>query len=167
MKDSTSAQSLIVQLSSLASHLEKISNGSAGIRDIELMSAVNGVLKDCILLQKNMKLKKVKQEMSAGSEVHISDTDHQKLQAYLENIQPSINVDQQRVSRVIGQMSSEGNISAAAVKENIFETFETQKNKLGGNDQEECLELQDLTLISAEAIYEVVRRLIIQESSRL
>src|SRR3989339_1025423 len=128
MQDSTSAQSLIVQLSSLVSHLEKIANGSATIMDLELMAAVNGVLKDCILLQKNMKFKKVKQTMLEESENYISETDFQRLKAYLDNIHPSLNVSQDRVSRLIGEMNSEGNISAASVKENIFDVFETQKN---------------------------------------
>lgn len=168
MQESTSAQSLIVQLSSLTTHLEKVAGGYAALRDLELMAAVNGVLKDCIILQKNMKFKKVKQSMLEGAESYISESDFQKLKNFLESLQPSISVSQSRVSRLIGQMSPDGKISAESVKENILDVFETQKNKLeAGAPGSEPLELQDLTLQSAEAICEVIRRLIAQENSKL
>jgi len=166
MQDSNSAKSLIVQLSSLVHHLEKIAGGSVEVRDIETIVAVNNVLKECILAQKRIKLHKANQDMLAGAESCISDADHQRLAAYLNNIKPSLSVSQQRVARLIGHMGADGTISAAAVKDNVFDVFETLKNKLAENSQE-VAEIQDLTLQSAEAICEVIRRLIIQESSRL
>ena len=166
MQESSSAKSLIVQLSSLVNYIEKVAAGEAGINDLEQMSAVNGVLKDCVLIQKNIKLKKVKHNMLAEAESYISDQDFQRLGALLENLRPSMNVSQQRVSRLIGQMSPDGKIDPAAVKENIFAVFETLKQRLGDMGQD-AAELQGLTLQSAEAICEVVRRLITQESMKL
>lgn len=166
MQDSSSAKSLVVQLSSLVNFIEKVAGGTATLKDLELMAAVNGVLKDCVLVQKNIKLKKVKQSTLAGAESYISDADFQRLSSYFENLRPSINVSQQRVSRLIGQMSPDGKIAPVALKENIFAVFETLKNKLGENPQE-IAELQDMTLQSAEAVCEVVRRLIAQENEKL
>ena len=156
----------MVQLSSLANYIEKIAAGAFAVRDLELMAAVNGVLKDCVIIQKNIKLEKIKHGMLAGAESHISDQDFQRLKAFVDNIHPSINVSQQRVSRLIGQMSPDGKIDASAVKENILAVFETLKNRLDGSEQESA-ELQDLTLQSAEAVCEVVRRLIYQENEKL
>jgi len=162
MQESSSAKSLIVQLSSLVNYIDKVAKGSESQLDLELMEAVSGVLKDCVLLQKNMKLGKIKHDALAGMESYISEPDFQRLKAFLDNLRPGINVSQQRVLRLIGQMSPEGKIDAASVRENIFAVFETLKNKLdaGGQDSPE---LQDLTLQSAEAVCEVVRRLILQE----
>ncbi len=166
MQESTSAKSLIVQLSSLVNYIEKIVTGGASINDLEQMSAVNGVLKDCVLLQKSIKLKKVKQNTLAEAENYITDQDFQRFKAVLDNLHPGINVSQQRVSRLIGQMSPDGRIDPAAVKENIFAVFETLKKRLDDAGQETA-ELQDLTLQSAEATCEVVRRLISQENVKL
>jgi len=166
MQDSSSARSLVVQLSSLVNYIERIANGTVSVRDLEFMAAVNGVLKDCILIQKNMKLGKVKQSMLAGVENYISDADFRRLAAFLDNLRPGIYVSQQRVARLIGEMNAEGKLDAASVKENIFAVFETLRNRLDGGDQS-AAELQDLTLQSAEAICEVVRRLIDQENTRL
>ena len=166
MQEISSAKSLIVQLSSLVNYIEKVAAGGAGINDLEQMAAVNGVLKDCVLLQKNIKLKKVKQNTLAESESYISDQDFQKLQAVLENMRPSLNVSQQRVSRLIGQMGPDGKIDPKSVKENIFAVFETLKKRLDDTGPD-TPELQNLTLQSAEAVCEVVRRLISQESAKL
>jgi hypothetical protein len=165
MQDSTSARSLIVQLSSLVNHLEKMASGSVEDKDIELMAAVNNVLKDCILGQKRIKLQKANQNMLAEAENYISDADHQRLKAFLDNMKPSMNVLQQRVARLIGDMRADGTISAANVKSNVLYIFETLKNKLG-NDAQEVAEIQVMSLQSVEAIWEVVRRLIIQEGSK-
>jgi hypothetical protein len=162
MQESSSAKSLIVQLSSLINYLDKVSSGGASFQDLELMSAVNGVLKDCVLLQKNIKLKKAKQKILAETESYISDQDFQRLSAIIEGLKPSINVSQQRVSRLIGQMSPDGKIDPAAVKENVLAVFETLKKRLDDSG-EDAAELQDLTLQSAEAACEVVRRLVSQE----
>jgi hypothetical protein len=166
MQNSSSAKSLVVQLSSLVNYVDKIASGSATIDDIEMMSAVNNVLRDCVILQKNIKLKKIKQDILAGVESCVSNTDFQKLGAYLENIHPSINVSQERISRLIGQMNKEGKIHAESVKENIFAVFETLKKRLE-EDAHEKSDLQDMTLQSAEAICEVIRRLLIQESAQI
>ena len=166
MQESSSARSLVVQLSSLVNYIDKIAGGSATIDDLEFMAAVNGVLKDCVLLQKNIKLKKVKHDMLAGAESYVSDADFRRLTLFFDNLRPSISVSQQRVSRLIGQMSPDGKIDAVSVKENIFAIFETLKNRLDGAGQD-AEELQDLTLQSAEAICEVVRRLIEQENDKL
>jgi len=166
MQDSTSARSLITQLSSLVNHLEKMASGRFEDRDIEMMAAVNNVLKDCILTQKKIKLQKANQNMMAAAENYISDADHQRLKAFLDNMKPSMNVLQQRVARLIGDMRADGTISAAAVKENVQYVFETLKSKLGC-DSQEAAEIQDMSLQSIEAIWEVVRRLILQEGSKV
>ena len=166
MQDSSSAKSLVVQLSSLVNYAGKIAGGNATINDLEQMSAVNSVLKDCLLLQKNLKLNKIKQNTLEGAESYISDADFQRLAAYLDNLRPSINVAQQRVSRLIGLVDKEGKIDAKSLQENIFAVFETQKNRLDESGQDST-ELQDMTLQSAEAICEVVRRLIGQEHERI
>lgn len=166
MQDSTSAKSLVVQLSSLVNYIGKIAGGSATINDLEQMSAVNNVLKDCVLIQKNLKLNKIKQSTLEGVESYISDADFQRLSAYLDNLRPSINVAQQRVARLIGAVDKEGNIDAKSLQENVFAIFETLKNRLDESGPD-ATELQDLTLQSAEATCEVVRRLIAQEQKRM
>lgn len=164
MQSAASAKSLITQLSSLVNHLEKIASGSFSELDIEMMAAVNNVLKECIIAQKKIKMQKANQDMLAISENYICDADHQRLKAFLDNMKPSMNVLQQRVARLIGEMRADGNISAAAVKQNVLYVFDMLKNKISSDCQEE-VEIQDMSLQSAEAIWEVVRRLIIQEGS--
>ena len=44
MQDSSSAKSLVVQLSSLVNYIGKIAGGGATLNDLEQMSAVNDVL---------------------------------------------------------------------------------------------------------------------------
>jgi hypothetical protein len=166
MQDSTSAKSLIVQLSSLVNYIGKIAGGSATINDLEQMSVVNGVLKDCVIIQKNLKLKKIKQSTLEGMESYISDVDFQRLAAYLDNLTPSVNVAQQRVSRLIGAVDREGKIDAKSLQENVFAVFETLKNRLNESGPD-ATELQDLTLQSAEATCEVIRRFIAQEQKRI
>ena len=50
-------------------------------------------------------------------------------------------------------------MSPARSQENVFAVFETLKTDIGESSQD-ATELQDLTLQSAEAICEVIRRLI-------
>lgn len=166
MQDSTSARSLITQLASLVNHLEKISSGPFEEKDIELLGAVNDILRECILSQKRIKLQKANQNMLGEVESYISDSEHQRLKAVLDNLKPNINVLQHRVARLIGDMNPDGTISASAVKNNILYIFDTLKNKIG-NDAQEVAEIQVMSLQSVEAVCEVVRRLIIQESSKV
>jgi len=166
MQDSTSARSLIAQLASLVNHLEKMAGDSFEDKDTEMIAAVNNVLKECILTQKKIKLQKANRNMLSGAENYISDGDHQRLKAFLDNLKPSMNVMQQRVARLIGKMKPDGTISAASVKDNVLNVFETLKNKIG-SDSPETAEIQDMSLQSAEAIWEVVRRLIIQEGTKV
>ncbi|MBN1824524.1 MAG: hypothetical protein JW803_09425 [Endomicrobiales bacterium] len=166
MHEDSSVKALVVQLSSLVTYLEKISTGKYTAKDLEMLDSVNGVLKDCIVLQKGAKLEKLKKDTLFAAEKYLSGVDYNKLEIFLNGIRPSFVVSQQRVSRAMGQMAKDGGIDPVSVKDNIFAIFETTQNKLSDDGSNEA-QIQDLTLISAEAVCEVVRRVVAQEYAKL
>jgi hypothetical protein len=165
MEKAWSARLIVTQLTSIVDYLDRMCQGNFRFEHIERLQASNDILKDCILLQKGIALENLKPGMMSQVCELVSDGDCMKLSLVMENIRPTIKIEETRVNRITGPLLPGNKIDPAVVAANIKVLFESLQIRYRTATDENVMELlQPSTLNTIEAFYEIIHRLIIQTS---
>jgi hypothetical protein len=161
MQNPNSLKFVVVQLGSIISSLNKISDGTADDRTWEIIISLNSVVKDWVIIQKSIKIMLLKPDFLGKVEGYISNGDYYKIEKMLESVKPAISVVEQRIVRITGQNDALSKIDPKLFKDNIVVTYDVLKAKAESENENEPV--MDQTIATVEAMCEAIRRLIDQK----
>jgi len=165
MDKAWSARLIITQLATIQDYLDRIIKGTFREEHIERLQASNNILRDSVLLQKSIALEALKPEIMGKISDMASDFDCMKLSLAIENIKPALKIEPSRVARITGPLLKDNRIDPATIKTNVGILFESLYSRYNTAVDEQKIEaLQESTIHTLEALYEVIRCLIIQVS---
>jgi hypothetical protein len=168
MDKAWSARLIVTQLATILDYLDRIIQGSFRQEHAERLEAANTILRDSILLQKSITLESLKPEIMGRINEMASDSDCMKLSLAMENIKPALKIEHSRIARITGPLLAGNRLNTEAIRSNVNVLFEALSSRYNSTiDPQKIESLQESSLFTLEALYEVIRTLIIQASSEI
>jgi hypothetical protein len=165
MDKAWSARLIVTQLASILDYLDRIIDGSFREEHLERLQAANTILRDSILLQKSITLESLKPEIMGRVNELASDSDCMKLSLAIENIKPALKIEPTRIARITGPLLPGNKLDPVTIKDNVKTLFEALHSRYDSTvDPQKIESLQESSLYTLEAVYEVIRVLVIQNS---